>query len=221
MGFSPAIQQLRVFAGSTIGKEPTYQCRKHKRCSFDLWVGKIPWRRAWQPNPAFFPRESHGHRSLVGYSLWGCRVNMIKTTWPSSYTATTFTHTLTFMFFLGFLSCTLHSAEKGALRHTVGPCGFFYKQWCIYVNLSQLISPCPPTSFLGNHKLLFFFFFLNLWGCFSLEKKFICIHFQILPRSDIIWYLVFPCLSSSLSLIISALVSVAANGSITSFLMAE
>ena len=31
------------------------------------WVGKIPWRRAWQPTPVFLPGESHGQRSLVGY----------------------------------------------------------------------------------------------------------------------------------------------------------
>ena len=33
--------------------------------------GKISWRRAWQPTPAFLPGESHGQRSLVGY---GARV---------------------------------------------------------------------------------------------------------------------------------------------------
>ena len=31
------------------------------------------WRRKWQPNPVFLPRESHGQRDLVGYSLWGCK----------------------------------------------------------------------------------------------------------------------------------------------------
>ena len=35
------------------------------------WVGKIPWRRKWQPTPVFLPRESHGGRDLVGYSLRG------------------------------------------------------------------------------------------------------------------------------------------------------
>ena len=34
-------------------------------------VGRIPWRRAWQPTPVVLPGESHGQRSLVGYSLWG------------------------------------------------------------------------------------------------------------------------------------------------------
>ena len=38
---------------------------------FDPWVGKIPWRRKWQPTPVFLPGKSHGWRSLVGYSPWG------------------------------------------------------------------------------------------------------------------------------------------------------
>ena len=42
-----------------------------KRCRFDSWVGKIPWKRAWQPTPVFLPEESHGQRSLVGYSPRG------------------------------------------------------------------------------------------------------------------------------------------------------
>ena len=35
---------------------------------FDPWVGKISWRRGWQPIPAFLPGEFHGQRSLVEYS---------------------------------------------------------------------------------------------------------------------------------------------------------
>ena len=35
------------------------------------WVGKIPWRRAWQPTPVFLAGESYGQRSLAGYSPWG------------------------------------------------------------------------------------------------------------------------------------------------------
>ena len=36
------------------------------------WVGKIPWRREQLPTPVFLPGESHGQRSLAGYSPWGC-----------------------------------------------------------------------------------------------------------------------------------------------------
>ena len=41
------------------------------RPGFDPWVRKIPWRRKWKPTPVFLPGESHGWRSLVGYSPWG------------------------------------------------------------------------------------------------------------------------------------------------------
>ena len=37
----------------------------------DPWVGKVPWRRKWQPFPLFSPGKSHGQRSLSGYNLWG------------------------------------------------------------------------------------------------------------------------------------------------------
>ena len=46
------------------------QCR---RPGFDPCVGKIPWRRKWQPTPVFLPGESHRQRSLAGYSPWGCK----------------------------------------------------------------------------------------------------------------------------------------------------
>ena len=39
----------------------------------ETWLGKIPWRREWQPTPIFLPGEFHGQRSLAGYSPWGHR----------------------------------------------------------------------------------------------------------------------------------------------------
>ena len=62
-------QDGRVFPSGASGKKPTCQHRRHKRCGFHPWVGKIPWRRAWQPTSVFLPGESHGRRSLAGYSL--------------------------------------------------------------------------------------------------------------------------------------------------------
>ena len=46
------------FPGGASGKEPSCQCRRHKRLEFDHQVGNIPWRRAWQPIPVFLPCES-------------------------------------------------------------------------------------------------------------------------------------------------------------------
>ena len=49
----------RGFPGGTSGKEAACQCRKLKRFRFDPWVGKIPWRRAWQHTPVLLPEEFH------------------------------------------------------------------------------------------------------------------------------------------------------------------
>ena len=58
-----------------------------KRFRFNLWVGKILWRRAWQPTPVLLPGESHGRRSLAGYSPRGHK--------ESDTTERLSTHTLT------------------------------------------------------------------------------------------------------------------------------
>ena len=47
-------------------------CLQSGRPRFDPWVRKMPWRRAWLPSPVFLPGDSHGQRSLAGYSPWGC-----------------------------------------------------------------------------------------------------------------------------------------------------
>ena len=61
------------FWGQAGGKEPAWQCQRYKRCEFDPWVGKIPWRRAWQPTPVFLPGEFQGENSLTDYSPQGQR----------------------------------------------------------------------------------------------------------------------------------------------------
>ena len=55
------------------GKQPTCQCRRHKKHRFDPCVGKIPRSRKWQPTLVFLPEKSHGQRSLADYSPWGCK----------------------------------------------------------------------------------------------------------------------------------------------------
>ena len=48
-------------------------CLQRGRPGFEPWFRKIPCRRKWQPTPGFLPAESHGQRSLAGYSPWGCK----------------------------------------------------------------------------------------------------------------------------------------------------
>ena len=61
------------------------QCRRPR---FDPWVGKIPWRRKWQPAPVFLP----GQRSLTRYSPWGGK-ELERTKRPRTYTHCWLIHT--------------------------------------------------------------------------------------------------------------------------------
>ena len=75
------------------------------RCGFDLWVGKISWRRKWQPIPIFLSGKSHGQRSLVGYSSWVVRVRQdLPTKPPPPSLVVDHRHT-------GFRSCSMCAQE--------------------------------------------------------------------------------------------------------------
>ena len=69
------------FPDSSVGKESAYQCRRCRRCGFDPWIRKIPWRWAWQPTPAFClenPTDREAWQAIVhgvqrvrhGWSKW-------------------------------------------------------------------------------------------------------------------------------------------------------
>ena len=62
------VQALPSSPGIPGGKQPACQCW---RCEFNPWVGKIPWRREWQPTPVFFSGESYGQRNLEGATIHG------------------------------------------------------------------------------------------------------------------------------------------------------
>ena len=59
------------FPGGASGTESDYQGRRRKGHGLNPWVGKIPRRREWTPNPVFLPGKLHRQRSLVGCSPWG------------------------------------------------------------------------------------------------------------------------------------------------------
>ena len=64
------ICEMMIVPGGWDGKSVCLQCGKP---GFGPWVRKIPWRRKWQPTPVLLPGKSHGWRSLVGCSPWGCK----------------------------------------------------------------------------------------------------------------------------------------------------
>ena len=74
------ITHLVTWASLVAQGSQEFACQD-RRCRFDLWVKKIPWRRKWQPTPVFLPGKSHGQTRLVGYSSWGSQNNQ---TWLSN-----------------------------------------------------------------------------------------------------------------------------------------
>ena len=61
------IDKISDFPNSSSDKESTCQCR---RCGFNPWVGKLPWRRKWQTILVFLNRKFQGQKSLGSYSAW-------------------------------------------------------------------------------------------------------------------------------------------------------
>jgi len=65
------------FPGGTVVKNPSANAGRCERLRFDLWVGKISWRREWQATPVFLLGKFHGQRGLAGYSSWGHKLYLI------------------------------------------------------------------------------------------------------------------------------------------------
>ena len=101
------------------GKGITCQCR---RLESNPWVGKIPWRRKWQPIPIFLSGKSHGQRSLAGYSLWGHKeLDMTKRLALSLFRAFSWTAV----------------TEEEALLHLFSRCAEIQKQEPVSLRLSE------------------------------------------------------------------------------------
>ena len=110
--------------------------------------------------------KTPGQRRLAGYSPWGCRV---RHDWETEHSNewggmsfqvldSCIARHMRVLFQVLFRYKLLWSVE-GSLCYAVGPCGWFYKEWCVYVNLDQLIFPCPPLFLLGNHTSVRLFLF--------------------------------------------------------------
>ena len=103
----------------------------HKRCGFDPCVGKIPWRRAWQPIPIFLPGESHGQRSLASYSP---RVTKSRHDWASRRRR--------IKEFIGFLLYVLRKFESVSNSKVFPKPAPTWEPWV----LSWLFCFCPRAS---------------------------------------------------------------------------
>ena len=73
------------FPGGASGKESTCQCRRHKRCRFNPWVGKMPWRRAWQLTSVFLPEESLGQTVALWATVHRVTKSQTQLKWLSTH----------------------------------------------------------------------------------------------------------------------------------------
>ena len=77
MYYKPIIVQYYIASWASqvalVVKNPPANAGDLRDTEFRPWVRKIPWRRAWQPTPVFLPGQSHGQRSLAGYSPQDCK----------------------------------------------------------------------------------------------------------------------------------------------------
>ena len=80
------------FPGGSVVKNP-HANTGGTRDGCNPWVGKIPWRRKWQPTPVFLPGQFHGQRSQAGHCPWGCKESDMTDTHTHSTHTHTHTHT--------------------------------------------------------------------------------------------------------------------------------
>ena len=148
-----AVKQVGGFPGGTSDKELTCQCRRHKRLGFSLWVGKMPWRRAWQPTQVFLPRESHGQRSLVGYSPWGHK-------WLDTTEATSHLCTKQVEYLFSSVQFS-HSVVSDSLRDFPNSCPS--SQWCHpTISFSVISFSSCLQFFLASESFLMSQFFTSV-----------------------------------------------------------
>ena len=79
--FFHTFHHLLGFPGGVSDKQSACQRKRCKRLRLDPRIGKISWRRAWQPTPIFLPGESHGHRSLVSGRLQSIGSQKVRHDW--------------------------------------------------------------------------------------------------------------------------------------------
>ena len=69
--FYPSLLEIGASQVVLLEKNPPVSTGDSRDMGSIPELGRLPWRRSWQPTPVFLPGEFHGWRSLVGYSPWG------------------------------------------------------------------------------------------------------------------------------------------------------
>ena len=79
------IRSDKSIVGTSLIAQSVKNLPAMKETQVQFWMERIPWRRKWQPTPVCLPADSHGQRSLAGYSSWVARVRHDLATKPLPY----------------------------------------------------------------------------------------------------------------------------------------
>ena len=142
------------FPGGASGEEPTCRCRRHKKCGFNPWVRKIPWRRHGNPF------QYSCLENPMDRGAWRATVHRVtkSQTWLKWFS----THTQ-FSHISGILQCLFVT---------------FYSTWhiilkdhlCAYVRISFLLK----LNNVLSHIYATFYLFICLWTCRLLSSLGYC-----------------------------------------------
>ena len=109
------------------------QCRGP---GFDPWVGKIPWRKEWQPIPVFLSGEFHGQRSWAGYNPWCCKeLDMTEQL------------TLSLLLSLPLSNCSFYPPPPVCSQFS----DILSELTCSFLYLRHTFSPASPSLFFTLH----------------------------------------------------------------------
>ena len=86
------------------GKESACQWQRLKKCGSNPWVGKIPWKRKWQPTPVSLPGKIPWTGELEVYSPWGHKESDTTAHTTGGYNHSIFKHFI--------VTVTLHLVPK-------------------------------------------------------------------------------------------------------------
>ena len=114
-------------------------CLQCERLGFNPWVGKIPWRRTWQPTPVFLPGESPG--SLVSYNPWVCPTTLLH-----SYQ---FFHRI----FWSLMQPIKYASDKNNFASFFPIFTFFFGIFLILLVYDNCMHVCDVASVVSNYAL--------------------------------------------------------------------
>ena len=140
---------------------------------FDPWVGKIPWKGAWKLTPLFLPGESHGQRSLVGYSPWG-RKDTTELTWAHTHYLEALKSLFCYLSLPRLTHLLTHIGlllNKGQVKFCETPfSGFLKKDVIICISKTDLREGTKQNH-ISMNRIRFYWWTLARIYCFFLHLK--------------------------------------------------